>query len=144
MYADYSWEKEGKEIFEQISNKENNNYDKKKFKEILSILFLNKSLDKNTIQNLWQSCTKLEELILKNKGQYTKLIKAFDILIKNKHPFLIHIKNKISRDLNRTFGDDKKYQTEENIIKLRNILYSFTIRNISLNYCQLNGDWGRN
>ena len=136
MYADYSWEKEGKEIFDQISNKENNNYDKKKFKEILSILFLNKSLDKNTIQNLWQSCTKLDELMEKNKGQYTKLIKAFDILIKNKHPFLIHIKNKISRDLNRTFGDDKKYQTEENIIKLRNILYSFTIRNISLNYCQ--------
>ena len=134
MYSNYTWEKEGKDLFEQIKN--TNNQDKKKLKEILSILLLNQSIPKDLIPILWQSCTKLDEIIDKNKGQYIKLIKAFDILIKNKHPFYIYIKNKIARDLDRTFSGDKSFKTAENIIKLGNILHSFTVRNVSLNYCQ--------
>ena len=135
MYNNYTWEKEGKEIFDQISNNKIN-YDKKKIKEMLSILLLTQPIPKNIIQILWQSCTRLDEIINNNKGQYIKLIKAFDILIKNKHPFYIYIKNKIAKDLNRTFCAETSFKVEENIIKLGNILHSFTVRNVSLNYCQ--------
>ena len=135
LYSNYTWEKEGKEIFNQIINN-NNNYDKKKLKGILSILLLTQPISKNILQLLWQSCTRLDEMINNNKDQYIKLIKAFDILIKNKHPFYIYIKNKIAKDLNRTFSGEKEFKTEENIIKLGNILHSFTVRNVSLNYCQ--------
>ena len=135
MYNNYTWEKEGKEIFDQISNNKIN-YDKKKIKEMLSILLLTQPIPKNIIQILWQSCTRLDEIINNNKGQYIKLIKAFDILIKNKHPFYIYIKNKIAKDLNRTFCAETSFKAEENIIKLGNILHSFTVRNVSLNYCQ--------
>jgi len=132
-YINYSWEKEGNEILNQISNNPNN-FDKKKLKEILSILLFTQNINKDLIPNFWQTCTKLQEIINKNKGQYNKLLKAFDILIKNKHPFYIHIQKKIALDLNRTFSREKNLK--ENIDILKNILYAFTIRNISLNYCQ--------
>ena len=129
----YTWEKEGKEILEQINNN-NNKYDKQKIKEILSILLLKENIPNNLIQKLWISCTNLSEIINQNKDQYNKLIKAFDILIKNKHPFYIYIQKKISIDLNRTFTKDEIFK--KNIDKLKNILQAFTIRNVSLNYCQ--------
>ena len=129
----YTWEKEGIELFEQI-NKVNNINDKKKLKETLSILFLTQKIPIELIPKLWQSCTNLQEIITTNKDQYNKLLKAFDILIKNKHPFYIYIQNKISIDLNRTFA--KEIQNKENIDKLKNILHAFTIRNVSINYCQ--------
>ena len=131
----YTWEKEGKEFLVEINNI-NDKSDKKKLKKILSILLLKENIPINLIPNLWESCTHLEEKINKNKDQYSKLIKAFDILIKNEHPFYIYIKRKISVDLNRTFSKNKEFQTQENIEKLKNILYAFTIRNCSLNYCQ--------
>lgn len=130
----YSWEKEGNEILEQINNNKNNVHDKKKLKEILSILFLKENIHLDLIPKLWQSCINLQEILNANKDQYHKLIKAFDILVKNKHPFYIYIQKKISTDLNRTFTKDKAFQ--ENIDKLKNILHAFTIRNVSLNYCQ--------
>ena len=128
----YTWEKEGKEIFSQINN--SNNYDKKKLKEILSILLIKEKIPNNLIPDLWQSCTKLQEIIKNNKGQYNKLLKAFDLLIKNKHPFYIHIKNKIAIDLNRTFSHDEEFK--KHVDSLKNILYAFTVRNASINYCQ--------
>jgi len=131
----YTWEKEGKELLAEINNI-NDKTDKKKFKKILSILFLKEDISNNIIPSLWESCTHLLEKINLNKGQYPKLLKAFDILIKNEHPFYIYIKNKISFDLNRTFCNNKEFQTQENIEKLKNILHAFTVRNVSLNYCQ--------
>ena len=131
----YSWEKEGNEIFTQINNNPNN-LDKKKLKEMLSLLFLTQNIPKNLISTLWQSCTQLPEILNKNKGQYTKLLKAFDILIKNKHPFYIYIQKKISLDLNRTFSKEKLFQIPKNIDILKNVLYAFTVRNVSINYCQ--------
>ena len=131
----YSWEKEGKEIFTQINNNPNN-LDKKKLKEMLSLLFLTQNIPKNLISTLWQSCTQLQEILNKNKGQYNKLLKAFDILIKNKHPFYIYIQKKISLDLNRTFSKEKSFQNPKNIDILKNVLYAFTVRNVSINYCQ--------
>ena len=113
-----------------------NNLDKKKLKEILSILFLTQNIPKSLITTLWQSCTRLYEILNKNEGQYNKLLKAFYILIKNKHPFYIYIQKKISLDLNRTFAKEKDFQNQKNIDILKNILYAFTVRNVSLNYCQ--------
>ena len=103
---------------------------------MLSLLFLTQKIPKNLIPTLWQSCTQLPEILNKNKGQYAKLLKAFDILIKNKHPFYIYIQKKISLDLNRTFSKEKLFQIPKNIDILKNILYAFTVRNVSINYCQ--------
>ena len=103
-------------------------------KEILSILLIKDNLPTNLIPNLWQSCTKLEEIINNNKGQYNKLLKAFDLLIKNKHPFYLYIQQKIAKDLNRTFSHDKEFTKHVNCLK--NILQAFTVRNASINYCQ--------
>ena len=130
----YTWEKEGKEIFLQINKNNPDNLDKKKLKEILSILLIKESIPNNLIPNLWQSCTKLQEIINNNKGQYNKLLKAFDLLIKNKHPFYLYIQQKIAKDLNRTFSHDEEFTKHVN--SLKNILQAFTVRNASLNYCQ--------
>ena len=132
----YTWEKEGKEIIEKINN--DNNYNKSEYKDILSTLFLKEAIPNNMIPSLWKSCTKLSEIINKNKGQYPKYIKAFNILIKNKHPFYLYIEEKIAKDLNRTFAEYKVSSDE--IYKLKNILQAFCVRNSSINYCQgLNG-----
>ena len=131
-YDDYTWEKEGIEIFEQMKN--NNQFDKQKLKKILSILLLKQNITYDLIPKLWISCTKLEEIINKNKDQYRKMLKAFDILIKNKHPFYIYIQNKILIDLNRTCSKDNLI--EKNKDKIKNILHAFTIRNASIYYCQ--------
>ena len=130
----YTWEKEGKEIFLQINQNNPINLDKKKLKEILSILLIKESIPNNLIPNLWQSCTKLQEIINNNKGQYNKLLKAFDLLIKNKHPFYLYIQQKIAKDLNRTFSHNEEFTKHVN--SLKNILQAFTVRNASLNYCQ--------
>jgi hypothetical protein len=75
------------------------------------------------------------DLMNKNKGQYKKLVKAFNIMIKRKHPFYLYMEIKISVDLNRSFNQKNK-PSEENIRQLRDILYAFTVRDVSLNYCQ--------
>ena len=130
----YTWEKEGKEIFLQINQNNPDNLDKKKLKEILSILLIKENIPNNLIPNLWQLCTKLQEIINNNKGQYNKLLKAFDLLIKNKHPFYLYIQQKIAKDLNRTFSHDEEFT--KHVESLKNILQAFTVRNASLNYCQ--------
>ena len=89
----------------------------------------------NFISNYWLNCSGALDLMNKNKGQYKKLVKAFNIMIKRKHPFYLYMERKMSVDLNRSFNQKNK-PSEENIRQLRDILYAFTVRDVSLNYCQ--------
>ena len=130
----YQWEKEGKEIIDKINDE---NINKEEFKKILSILLItDHNIPQDLFLNFWLKCSGTDEIISQNKGQYKKLVKAFNILIKNKHPFYLYMEKKISVDLNRSFNNMKEKVSPENINQLRDILYAFTVRNVSINYCQ--------
>ena len=128
--GDYHWNKEGKEIIEKINEK---NINKEEYKKILSTLLITEEIPNDMIFSFWLACSGAKVEMEKNKGQYQKITKAFDILINNKHPFYLYIQKKMSVDLNRSFNCEV---TEENITQLKNILSAFTVRNVSLNYCQ--------
>ena len=128
----YHWEKEGTELIQKINQK---NYKKDELKNILSILLITEDMPKNFVSNFWLNCSGALELMNKNKGQFKKFVKAFNIMIKRKHPFYLYMERKMSVDLNRSFHHKCK-TSEENIRQLRDILYAFTVRNVSLNYCQ--------
>ena len=129
----YHWDKEGQEIIQKINQK---NYNKEELKNILSILLITEEMPQNFFTNFWLTCSGANDLMNQNKGQYKKLVKAFDILVKNKHPFYLYLEKKMSVDLNRSFNHKKVNPTQENINQLRDILYAFTVRDVSLNYCQ--------
>ena len=74
--------------------------------------------------------------LIENNNYYNYLVKAFNIMIKRKHPFYLYLEKKISLDLERSFNYEKYKITEENINQLKNILYAFSVRNVSINYCQ--------
>lgn len=128
----YHWEKEGTDLIQKINQK---NYKKEELKTILSILLITEDVPNNFVSNYWLNCSGALGLMNKNKGQYKKLVKAFNIMVKRKHPFYLYMERKISVDLNRSFSQTIKV-SEENIRQLRDILYAFTVRNVSLNYCQ--------
>ena len=128
----YHWEKEGIALIQKIGQK---NYEKEELKNILSILLITEEMPNNFISNYWLNCSGTLDLMNENKGQYKKLVKAFNIMIKRKHPFYLYMERKMSVDLNRSFNKKIK-PTEENIRQLRDILYAFTVRDVSLNYCQ--------
>ena len=129
----FKWEKEGEELIQKIKS---NNYQKKELKDTLSILLLTEEIPKNFAIKLWLTCAKIEEKINNNKDQYSKLVKAFDILIKNKHPLYLFLEDKIANDLNRSFDHNQVKITDENIKQLKNILDAFTVKNATINYCQ--------
>ena len=130
----FHWEKEGKEVLAKISQKNFENKDE--LKNIISVLLLTENIPQNMIVDFWLTCSGVLELLNENNNQYKKLVKAFNIMIKNKHPFYLHIEKKMSVDLNRSFNHKDVNPTEENINKLKNILSAFTVRNASINYCQ--------
>ncbi len=129
----YHWEKEGEEFIEKLESKK---FDRKELKNILSILLITEDIPIDFVPKLWLTSGQIKQKIENNKGQYQKLVKAFDILLKNEHPLYHYVKDKISRDLNRSFNRNTIQVTDENIVQLRNILYAFAVRNVSLNYCQ--------
>ena len=129
----YQWEKEGNEI---IQNIEQNKINKEEFKKILSILLITEDIPAHIFPNFWVTFSGAKEEMKKNKGQYKKLVKAFNILVKNKHPFFLYMERKMSIDLDRSFKYQKEKITKENINQLRDILKAFIVRDVSLNYCQ--------
>ena len=42
----------------------------------------------------------------------------------------------IELDLNRTFPDLKEFKLEENVTKMKNVLLAFSMRNLTIGYCQ--------
>ena len=127
----YSWEIEGKNIL----NAENKTFLTGEEYNIIFLLYIKEEIPFNLRKNLWLISSGARDLLQKNVNYYSKLKNFYDILLSKKHPFYIYIANKISRDLYRSFSEEDN-PDESKITKLKNILYAFTIRNLSLNYCQ--------
>ena len=88
----YHWEKEGEEFIEKLESKK---FDRKELKNILSILLITEDIPIDFVPKLWLTSGQIKQKIENNKGQYQKLIKAFDILLKNEHPLYHYVKDKI-------------------------------------------------
>ena len=86
----YHWDKEGEELLQKIASSK---ADKNELKNTLSLLLLTEEIPIDFVPRLWLTSARIEENINNNKQQYQKLVKAFDILIKNKHPLYLYGNN---------------------------------------------------
>lgn len=135
----YSWDKEGQDLLSKIKDKTIKNSESIK---IIEKLFLSEELPQNLRLTFWYVCCGLDESMKekKNEKYYKDLVRAFNIMVKREHPFYIYMRRKISLDIDRSFSNETIKTTKENVIQLKNILEAFTVRNVSINYCQgLNG-----
>ena len=68
--------------------------------------------------------------MIEHPNYYNYLLNYYpnEIILQNKH--------QIEIDLNRTFPEDKFFHEEETINKLRNILLTYSKRNVSIGYVQ--------
>ena len=123
----YSWNNEGKLIIT-----------KDKIKLTQSEYNIIYELLKNPIpyemrKDYWLIITQTREKINSNKNYYKTVLTLFQNYIKNEHPIYLQLQKKIEIDINRSFIN-KTGEIEKN--NLRNVLSAFTIRNITINYCQ--------
>ena len=125
----YTWEKEGTSILTPTKL-----YFSPEEKKIISLLLL-EEIPSHLRKNFWLISCRARELMINNKNYYQNLLKVYEILIKNKHPFYTSLERKISIDLERSFGRGVK-PTEEQSKKFKNVLRAFCIRNATLNYAQ--------
>jgi len=121
----YTWDNEGKKILLD-ENKLILSEEEKKILQILLIQDIPSELHKN----LWIISSGTRLLLKENKNYYRKLLKFYEKMEKDNHYFYKYLTKKISLDLNRSNLKD------EEIYKLKNILNAFSVRNVSLNYCQ--------
>ena len=123
----YSWQKEGKSIIKKdkiyLTQSE---YDI--IYELLKIPIPNEMR-----KDYWLIITQTREKINSNKNYYKTILNLYQNYIKDEHPIYLQIQKKIEIDINRSFIN-KTGENERN--NLRNVLSAFTIRNISINYCQ--------
>ena len=129
-FRNYTWEKEGTSILNNPSKLTFSTNEKK----TLNLLLL-EEIPSHLRKNFWLISSRARELMLTNKNYYKNLLKVYDILIKNKHPFYTSLERKITIDLERSFGRGVK-PTEDQSKKLKNVLRAFCIRNATLNYAQ--------
>jgi len=64
-----------------------------------------------------------------NPGYYKSILIEF-------HNFPGHFENQIEIDLKRTFPKNQKFNTTENLNKLKNILIAYSRRNVVIGYVQ--------
>ena len=123
----YSWEKEGKIIITE----QKINLTLKEYNIIYKLL--EKPIPDEIRKDYWLIITRAREKLIQNKNYYNTILNMFRNYIKIEHPIYKQIQKKIEIDVNRSFVKSIE-DNEKN--KLRNILSAFTVRNISLNYCQ--------
>ena len=121
----YTWDKEGKII---LLN-ENKLIISEVEKKILEVLLI-KEIPNELHKNLWLISSGSRLLLKENKGYYSKLIKFYTKMEEKDHYFYKYETRKISRDLYRS------NLKEEEVYKLKNILYAFIVRNLTISYCQ--------
>jgi hypothetical protein len=125
----YSWEKFEKNLF--CDDKfYYTNYEIKLLKNLLLTKLPSKFRKK-----FYLIMTGTYSLLSENKNEYKKLLSMFNYLISKNHPIYKFFQKKIEIDINRSFPKSLKITNIEKN-KLRNILSSFTIKNVSLNYIQ--------
>ena len=121
----YTWDNEGKNI---LSNK-NKLVLSEIEKNIIEVLLI-QEIPNDLRKNLWLISSGARILLKENKGNYSKLIKFYEKMEEKNHYFYKYETRKISRDLYRS------NLKEEEVYKLKNILYAFIVRNLTISYCQ--------
>ena len=121
----YTWDNEGKNI---LSNK-NKLVLSEIEKNIIEVLLI-QEIPNDLLKNLWLISSGARILLKENKGNYSKLIQFYEKMEEKNHYFYKYETRKISRDLYRS------NLKEEEVYKLKNILYAFIVRNLTISYCQ--------
>ena len=123
----YTWEKEGLELMENLDNKisfsSKENY-------ILMQLFKNDTIPKKYHPKIWLISSGAKRQMLNNKNYYNNLLNGYFSEIPSS------FEKQIDLDIPRTFNDLEKYKNKTLIKKLKNVLITFTRRNITIGYCQ--------
>ena len=123
----YSWNNEGKLII----TKDKIKLTQSEYNIIYELL--KKPIPYEMRKDYWLIITQTREKINSNKNYYKTVLTLFQNYIKNEHPIYLQLQKKIEIDINRSFIN-KTGENEKN--NLRNVLSAFTIRNITINYCQ--------
>ncbi len=123
----YTWEKEGLELMENLDNKisfsSKENY-------ILMQLFKNDTIPKKYHPKIWLISSGAKRQMLNNEHYYNNLLNGYFSEIPSS------FEKQIDLDIPRTFNDLEKYKNKTLIKKLKNVLITFTRRNITIGYCQ--------
>ena len=121
--SNISWEKEGKNLLEKTQFNEEDIH-------IYKMLIYKGCIPENLKGEFWFISSGAKKEMIEHPNYYNYLLNYYpnEIILQNKH--------QIEIDLNRTFPEDKFFHEEETINKLRNILLTYSKRNVSIGYVQ--------
>ena len=121
--SNISWEKEGKNLLEKTQFNEEDIH-------IYKMLIYKGCIPENLKGEFWFISSGAKKEMIEHPNYYNYLLNYYpnEIISQNKH--------QIEIDLNRTFPEDKFFHEEETINKLRNILMTYSKRNVSIGYVQ--------
>ena len=121
--SNITWEKEGKNLLKKLQ------FSKEDI-QIYKMLIYKGCIPENLKGEFWFISSGAKKEMLEHPNYYNYLLKYYpkDIELENEH--------QIEIDLNRTFPEDDFFHNEETINKLRNILLTYSKRNLSIGYVQ--------
>ena len=121
--SNITWEKDGINLLQKEYFTEE---DIQKYK----MLIYKGCIPENLKGEFWFISSGAKKEMIEHPNYYNYLLNYYpnEIILQNKH--------QIEIDLNRTFPEDKFFHEEETINKLRNILMTYSKRNVSIGYVQ--------
>ena len=121
--SNITWEKEGKNLLEKSQFSKDDI-------QIYKILIYKGCIPENLKGEFWFISSGAKKEMLEHPNYYNYLLKYYpkEIELQNEH--------QIEIDLKRTFPEDDFFHNEETINKLRNILLTYSKRNLSIGYVQ--------
>ena len=121
--SNITWEKEGKNLLEKLQFSKDDI-------QIYKMLIYKGCIPENLKGEFWFISSGAKKEMLEHPNYYNYLLKYYpkEIELQNEH--------QIEIDLKRTFPEDDFFHNEEIINKLRNILLTYSKRNLSIGYVQ--------
>ena len=121
--SNITWEKEGKNLLKKLQ------FSKEDI-QIYKMLIYKGCIPENLKGEFWFISSGAKKEMLEHPNYYNYLLKYYpkEIELQNEH--------QIEIDLKRTFPEDDFFHNEEIINKLRNILLTYSKRNLSIGYVQ--------
>ena len=121
--SNITWEKEGKNLLKKLQFSKDDI-------QIYKMLIYKGCIPENLKGEFWFISSGAKKEMLEHPNYYNYLLKYYpkDIELQNEH--------QIEIDLKRTFPEDDLFHNEEIINKLRNILLTYSKRNLSIGYVQ--------
>ena len=121
--SNITWEKEGKNLLKKLQ------FSKEDI-QIYKMLIYKGCIPENLKGEFWFISSGAKKEMLEHPNYYNYLLKYYpkEIELQNEH--------QIEIDLKRTFPEDDFFHKEEIINKLRNILLTYSKRNLSIGYVQ--------